>query len=62
MAGREVQARETIDEQLMLAGWHVCDIKDLNLSAHRGIAIREFPLPGRLIASQIASASVASFF
>jgi type I restriction enzyme R subunit len=46
MAGREVQARETIDEQLKLAGWHVCDIKDLNLSAHRGIAVREFPLPG----------------
>jgi type I restriction enzyme R subunit len=46
MVGREVKARETIDEQLKLAGWHVCDVKDLNLSAHRGIAVREFPLPG----------------
>jgi hypothetical protein len=24
---------------IRLAGWHVCDIKDLNLSAHRGIGV-----------------------
>jgi type I restriction enzyme R subunit len=42
----EEQARLKIDELLAAASWHVCDIKDLNLSAHRGIAVREFPLPG----------------
>lgn len=46
MVRPEDQARARIDEMLRVAGWHVCDIKDLNLSAHRGIAVREFPLPG----------------
>ena len=42
----EELARINIDKMLEAAGWVVCDIKDLNLSAHRGIAVREFPLPG----------------
>ena len=46
MVKPEDQARVKIDEMLEAAGWHVCDIKDLNLSAHCGTAVREFPLPG----------------
>lgn len=42
----EELARQNIDKLLEAAGWHVCDIKDVNLSAHRGVAVREFPLPG----------------
>ncbi len=42
----EELARVNIDKLLEAAGWHVCDLKDVNLSAHRGIAVREFPLPG----------------
>jgi type I restriction enzyme R subunit len=46
MVGPEDKAREDIDAQLAAAGWHVCDIADLNISAYKGIAVREFPLPG----------------
>jgi|GEM_PF-2975987 len=42
----EDQASEKIDELLTAAGWHVCDVKDTNIHAARGVAIREFPLPG----------------
>ena len=31
---------------LAQAGWQVCDPEQVNLTAHRGVAIREFPLPG----------------
>lgn len=44
--GDEQQARLKIDDLLTSAGWHVCDMGQQNLTAHRGIAIREFPLPG----------------
>ena len=37
-------ARETIDDLLQKAGWHVCDLAEANISAHRGVAIREFSL------------------
>lgn len=40
----EDQAREEIDRMLEKAGWHVCDPKDANISAHHGIVIRNFPL------------------
>ena len=33
-----------IDRLLEAAGWHVCDYKDANIHAARGVAIREFPL------------------
>jgi type I restriction enzyme R subunit len=49
----EEQARLKINELLAAAGWHVCHIKGLNLSAHRGIAIREFPLPGHRFADYL---------
>lgn len=42
----EERARQTIDALLKAAGWHVCDASDTNIHAARGIAIREFPLPG----------------
>lgn len=37
-------ARETIDDLLQKAGWHVCHPTEANVSDHRGVAIREFPL------------------
>jgi type I restriction enzyme R subunit len=40
----EQQAREEIDQLLASAGWEVCDPGEANISAYKGIAIREFPL------------------
>jgi len=40
----EEKARQKIDKLLEAAGWDIQDLKDLNLSASFGIAIREFPL------------------
>ncbi|MEZ5324269.1 MAG: DEAD/DEAH box helicase family protein [Verrucomicrobiales bacterium] len=37
----EEQAREEIDRQLRAAGWVVQDVSTLNLSAARGVAVRE---------------------
>jgi type I restriction enzyme, R subunit len=42
----EQQARGNIDVLLKAAGWHVCDAAAANIHAARGVAIREFPLPG----------------
>jgi type I restriction enzyme, R subunit len=42
----EQQARSNIDALLVAAGWHVCDAAAANIHAARGVAIREFPLPG----------------
>jgi type I restriction enzyme R subunit len=42
----EQQARSNIDALLEAAGWHVCDAAEANIHAARGVAIREFPLPG----------------
>ena len=42
----EAEARENIDALLSAAGWHVCDASTANIHAARGVAIREFPLPG----------------
>ena len=39
----EAKARELIDEKLHQAGWLVQDRKQMNPSAGRGIAIREYP-------------------
>ncbi len=46
MTQPEQQARESIDKLLTAAGWHVCHAEDANIFASRGVAIREFPLPG----------------
>ncbi|MBI2503277.1 MAG: DEAD/DEAH box helicase family protein, partial [Candidatus Latescibacteria bacterium] len=40
----EQRARRRIDEDLRAAGWLVQDMGDLDLSAGRGIAVREFPM------------------
>src|SRR5512145_88685 len=40
----EAKARETIDAQLVLAGWILQDRDDMNLTAGDGIAVREFKL------------------
>ena len=40
----EDRARENIDRQLAAAGWAVQDMRDLNLYASRGVAVREFRL------------------
>ena len=40
----EDKAREEIDSMLEKSGWHVCDYKDANIHAHRGVVLRYFPL------------------
>lgn len=40
----EQRARREIDRELTAAGWVVQDLKDIDLSAGRGIAVREFRL------------------
>lgn len=39
----EAKAREKIDEKLTQAGWVVQDLKQLNLGAAVGVAVREYP-------------------
>ncbi|CAN5188724.1 hypothetical protein BH11PSE9_BH11PSE9_28720 [soil metagenome] len=39
----EAQARQQIDAKLSAAGWVVQDLKQLNLGAATGVAVREFP-------------------
>ena len=39
----EAKARETIDRKLAQAGWVVQDLKQLNLAAAVGVAVREYP-------------------
>lgn len=39
----EAEARLKIDERLIQAGWVIQDVKQLNLSAGLGVAVREFP-------------------
>lgn len=47
MPAPEQHARETIDRLLTQAGWRVCDAGAAIITAHRGVALREFPLrPG----------------
>jgi len=40
----EEKARQDIDNLLGLAGWKVQDLRQLNISASQGVAVREFPL------------------
>ena len=39
----EVQARQLIDQKLERAGWMIQDMKQINLGAGLGIAVREYP-------------------
>jgi type I restriction enzyme R subunit len=43
----EQLARQTIDRLLLQAGWRVSDVGAANIQAQRGLALREFPLPGQ---------------
>ena len=50
----EAHARIYIDQLLAQAGWFVCDMKDANLHAAQGVAVREFPLnPGHGVADYL---------
>jgi type I restriction enzyme, R subunit len=40
----EEQARQQIDRMLDAAGWKVQGLRQLNLGAGPGVAVREFPL------------------
>ena len=40
----EQEARRQIDRQLTECGWLVQKASEMNISAGRGVAIREFPL------------------
>src|SRR5579859_7472665 len=42
----EARARREIDKQLEACGWVVQNMKDLNLYAAPGVAVREFPMTG----------------
>ena len=44
MATPEALARQQIDAQLVACGWTIQNYKALNLSAGRGVAVREVPL------------------
>jgi len=44
MVQPEDQARENIDRMLANAGWEVRDVSEADISASRGLAIRNFPL------------------
>ena len=39
----EAKARQQIDERLTQAGWVVQDMKQVNLGAAMGVAVREYP-------------------
>lgn len=39
----EAKARQQIDQKLLQAGWLIQDLKQLNLGAAQGIAVREYP-------------------
>ena len=41
----EQKARKKIDRMLELSGWRVQNYRKMDLSAGRGIAVREFPTP-----------------
>src|SRR3972149_4830207 len=40
----EEKARQGIDELLESSGWKIQDIREINLGASLGVAVREFPL------------------
>ena len=39
----EAKAREEIDKKLVQSGWVIQDVKEVNLMASLGVAVREFP-------------------
>ena len=54
MALLEEHTRQTIDQLLGAAGWQVCNPQHAHINAHRGVALREFPLkPGHCFADYL---------
>jgi len=49
----EQEARQIIDQLLQAAGWVVQDVKAANIHVGRGVALREFPLPGYVFADYL---------
>lgn len=50
----EDRARVLIDDLLLAAGWHICDMAQANIHAAPGVALREFPLnPGHGVADYL---------
>lgn len=43
----EAKARKKIDRLLEAAGWTIQDVKQINLGASKGVAVREMPLTTR---------------
>ena len=43
MSTPEAKARQLIDQKLEQAGWIIQDMKQLNLGAAVGVAVREYP-------------------
>ena len=39
----ETKARQQIDQKLEQTGWVIQDVKQLNLAAGMGVAVREYP-------------------
>ena len=39
----EAKARQIIDKKLIQSGWLIQDLRQINLSAGVGVAVREFP-------------------
>jgi len=42
----EQKARQNIDAMLKAAGWVIQDVKQVNLTANVGVAVREYPNDG----------------
>ncbi len=62
MGNPEQDARGGIDQLLVHVGWHVCDTDQANITACRGVAIREFPLPGHGFADYLLYISYIAWF
>ena len=45
----EAKARQRIDDKLEQAGWVIQDMKQLDLSAGLGVAVREYPTDTRRV-------------
>ncbi len=56
----EQAVRQTIDELLSAAGWAVQDASRADIHAERGVAIREFPLPGHGFADYLLCINAAA--
>src|SRR5829696_3992385 len=42
----EERARANIDSQLQECGWQIQNVREMNILASKGVAVREFPVSG----------------